>query len=1034
MRLNLHQKILLGAILPSAVLLALFCLLSLVGLREEDDLARRETIRLEAERLAVTLGASLRQAELQAERVAQLAVLPLPAPLLPEQLQALLNSAPELAGLAIRYADPARTGLQFTRDDRAMPDPDWFRLAAEGTARWAPPVPDTEAVGWWLSYVVPIRDEGRFVGAARVDLNLDSLPALAGPIVGEAAGRNGDQLLMDGAGRLLLAPPPALPGRPYTDFAPAGSERAVFLAERLRQSGSASAELDWPPLGRAYVGAARVEPGGWLLLQARPGSGLLPTLGVGYWLPAALLGIAMLLMLAVWYRLTRRYTRPLSQLARGVERLAQGEPLPPSGYREDDELGRLVAGIERLVQDLRLRDRNAHSRTRDLADRVREQHVLYRVADILGWVDADFAEMLRRVTLMLPEAWAQADGVCARVNLGSHRCVTEGFREGERGLFAPIDADGSTVGGVWVFALEPEVQLEASHQELLEGVAQQLGLAYRRERAQSQLEEMNHQLEQHVEARTQALRQAERLLRDITNSLPGAVYQIHRPDARPSSLRFVSAGVEELFGVSREQALANYETVLDRVHPDDYSGLMAAISDAVINDATFTHVYRITGPAGELRWVRSSANVFREEDGYLLNGYWIDVTGQKRMELALEQSRREADAANEAKSRFLANMSHEIRTPMNAIIGLTHLAHGHTTELKVREQLGKVEDAAQNLLGLLNDILDFSKIEAGRMGLERIPFDLWQVLERVEGLMAERAGEKGLLLRVLKPDALPRDLVGDPLRLGQVLLNLVSNAVKFTEAGEVRLELGLLDVGDEIVRVHFAVIDTGIGMDRAQMARLFSAFTQADTSTTRRFGGTGLGLTICKELVGMMGGELDAQSAPGEGSRFSFALRLPRAAPDWRSPPATAGDDSAVLTGARVLVVDDNAINLEVASEMLRQQGALVTTAGNGREALAQLALGQFDAVLMDLQMPVMDGFAATQRIREQPALHGLPVLAMTANAMSGDRERCLAAGMDDHIAKPIDPDTLRHTLGRWVQRRRAALAARQGDAQSPAR
>ena len=738
MRLNLHQKILLGAILPSAVVLTLFCLLSLLGLRQEDDHARRETIRLEAERLAVTLGASLRQAEREAAWVAQLGRLPLPPERLAASLRSLLADAGGIAAAGLRYADPARPEVRVARNGGAPPDGDtgWFHRAAGGAA-WTPPVPAGDGRGWLTSYVLPFPPGDGPVGAARIDLRLDSLPALA---VSAASSDATHLLLIDASGRVLHGPRSALAGRPYTDFAPAGSARAAFIAERLRQSGSAGVVLDWPPLGRSYVGAARVVPGDWLLLQARPASQLLPALGAGHWLLAGLLVLAMLLLVAFWYRLVRRYTRPLGQLAHGVERLAQGEPLPPADYREEDELGRLAAGIDRLVQDLHQRDRSAQARQRDLADRVREQHVLYRVADILGWVDADFAEMLRRVTLLLPEAWAQADGVCARVNLGSHRCVTEGFRESERGLFAPIDADGTTVGGVWIFALEAGIQREASHQELLEGVAQQLGLAYRRERAQSQLEEMNHALERHVEARTQALRQAERLLRDITNSLPGAVYQIHRPDARPSSLRFVSAGVEELFGVSREQALANFDAVLDRVHPDDYSGLMAAVSDAVINDATFTHVYRITAPGGELRWVRSSANVFREDDGYLLNGYWIDVTGQKRMELALEQSRREADAANVAKGRFLANMSHEIRTPMNAIIGLTHLAHGHTTEPKVREQLGKVEDAAQNLLGLLNDILDFSKIEAGRMGLERIPFDLWQVLDRVEGLMADIRG------------------------------------------------------------------------------------------------------------------------------------------------------------------------------------------------------------------------------------------------------------------------------------------------------
>ncbi|MDP3858119.1 MAG: ATP-binding protein [Stagnimonas sp.] len=1026
MRLNLHQKIVLGAILPAALVLGLFALIGLSGLKYNERQSEQSAAGLETHRLAIDLGARLQLAADAARRTAQLAGLQtgLTEPQLRRWLRGVLDGNPELAGAGLRYQAASGSDLYLSQADPGVgaasapplqgAAPEWFRLAQQQGAVWTPPYYRESAEAWMVSYTVPFLVEGRFGGAAVVDLRLDALQALVSG--GGAAGD--DWLVLDGAGRILYSRQGARLGRPYTDFAPVGTERARLLSGLLRQPRATATEMDWPGLGPAFVSSARIEPTGWLLLFGRASAGLEPRLAIWRWRTLALVLLTALTVLAVWYRLVRRYSAPLGELARSVQQLGQGGAPTPVAYRGDDELGQLVQGFERLSEDLRGRDQSMQLRQRDLADRVREQRVLYRIADVLGWVDADFAEMLQRVTSLLPEAWAQADAVCARLDLDQHRCVTEPFRETERGLFAPIEADGVTVGGVWIFALEPGVPLEASHQELIEGVAQQLGLAFRRERAQSQLEFMNHELEQHVEVRTEALRQAERLLRDITNSMPGAVYQIHRPDSRPSSLRFVSAGVEPLFGVSREQALANFQTILDRVHPEDYSGLMAAISDSIINDRVHTHVYRITSASGELRWVRSSANAFRQDDGYLLNGYWIDVTDQKRLELALEQSRREADAANEAKSRFLANMSHEIRTPMNAIIGLTHLAHGHTTEPKVREQLGKVEDAAQNLLGLLNDILDFSKIEAGRMSLEHIPFDLWLVLDRVEGLMAERAADKGLRFRVHKPDTLTRDLVGDPLRLSQVLLNLISNAIKFTEAGEVCLELSQSEAGEQEVQLSFAVVDTGIGMDRNQLGRLFSAFTQADSSTTRRFGGTGLGLTICKELVGLMGGELSVQSSIGKGSRFGFELRLRRADPDWRTPPeAEIGDDTA-LVGARLLVVDDNAINLEVAGEILRQAGALVTTAGNGREALAQLALGEFDAVLMDLQMPVMDGFVTTQRIREQPRLLGLPVLAMTANAMSGDRERCLAAGMNDHIPKPIDPEELRHTLARWLRRR----------------
>jgi signal transduction histidine kinase/HAMP domain-containing protein/ActR/RegA family two-component response regulator len=930
-----------------------------------------------------------------------------------------------LQGLGLRYAADGHGLYRRRQGGTAVgaPEPasaEWFELvAAAGRPLWTPPylaAPLGTPV-WMLAYAVPFYRGGVFAGAVRAELRLDQLPQLLSQ---PAPAAGGDWLLLDAAGRILYTRQPSRLGRPYTDFAPAGSASAGLIAEQLNLASAAETDASWPGLGAAFVGAAPVAPTGWYLFHARSQREVANRTRARQALLAGLVLLAVLAASAALYRVARRYTRPLQELSLAVRKVGQGGTPPAVNYRSDDELGSLVLSIGRLIEDLRARDSSVAARQRDLADRIREQHVLYRVADLLGWVDVDFAEMLRRVTLLLPEAWAQVEQVCARVDLDSHRCVSEPFRETERGLFAPIHSDGATVGGVWVFALDAEAPLEASHQQLLEGVAQQLGLAFRRERAQSQLEALNHQLEQRVEARTEALRQAERLLRDITNSMPGAVYQIFRPQRKPMSLRFVSAGVEKVFGVPREQALANFETVLDRVYPEDYSALMASISDAVLNGSEHTHVFRVSF-GDQLRWLRSSANIFQEEGGAaLLNGYWIDVTDQKQLELALEQSRREADAANEAKSRFLANMSHEIRTPMNAIIGLTHLAHGQTAEPRVREQLSKVEGAAQSLLGLLNDILDFSKIEAGRMSLEHIPFDLWSVLERVEGLMAERASSKGLRLKLERPETLPRDLIGDPLRLGQVLLNLISNAIKFTETGEVRVQVELQGQDAGGVRLRFAVYDTGIGIQPAQMARLFRAFTQADSSTTRRFGGTGLGLTISKELVNLMGGELGAESEPGKGSCFSFALQLQRADPDWRSPPQAPVDSKTALQGARLLVVDDNVINLEVASEMLRQAGALVGTAGNGREALAQLALGQFDAVLMDLQMPVMDGYTATRRIREQPQFHDLPVLAMTANAMSGDRESCLAAGMNDHIPKPIDPEVLLRTVARWLRVKRA--------------
>ncbi|MES2684768.1 MAG: ATP-binding protein, partial [Pseudomonadota bacterium] len=366
------------------------------------------------------------------------------------------------------------------------------------------------------------------------------------------------------------------------------------------------------------------------------------------------------------------------------------------------------------------------------------------------------------------------------------------------------------------------------------------------------------------------------------------------------------------------------------------------------------------------------------------------------------------------------NMSHEIRTPMNAIIGLTHLAVTQIQEPKLHSQLSKVEDSAKALLGLLNDILDFSKIEAGRMTVERIPFDLWDVLDRVQGLISDRASEKSLMFNVWRVPHLPRDLMGDPLRLHQVLLNLVSNAVKFTNSGSVTLNCTVVEASDTHASLRFEVQDTGIGIDPIQMTRLFSAFTQADNSTTRRFGGTGLGLTICKELVALMGGRLTVDSTHGSGSTFTVLLDFDCADPAWRQLHLPDDDLSQgdPLVGAKVLLVDDNFINLEVAGELLRQSQVEVTTATNGREALEKIMASDYDAVLMDLQMPEMDGLTATRQLRLDPLYANLPVIAMTANAMTGDRERCIAAGMNDHIPKPIDPVEMRTTLARWLRRR----------------
>jgi response regulator RpfG family c-di-GMP phosphodiesterase/signal transduction histidine kinase len=389
-----------------------------------------------------------------------------------------------------------------------------------------------------------------------------------------------------------------------------------------------------------------------------------------------------------------------------------------------------------------------------------------------------------------------------------------------------------------------------------------------------------------------------------------------------------------------------------------------------------------------------------------------------------------AEQASQAKAEFLANMSHEIRTPMNAIIGMSHLALKADPSPRQRETLGKILNSSEHLLGILNDVLDLSKIEAGKVELEQVDFRLATVLGTVRDLIAHKAAAKGLDLAFQVDPGVPATLVGDPLRLGQVLINYVNNAVKFTGHGGIRVSVALLEDTRDDVQLHFAVRDSGIGLTEAEQARLFQSFHQADASTTRKHGGTGLGLAICKDLAGLMGGEVGVESQPGHGSTFWFRVRLPKSGLLAEAAPAV---EAAALPGhGRVLVVEDNEINQEIAVELLKDAGYDVDVAENGAVAVRMVGERSYGLVLMDVQMPVMDGLAATAEIRRMPGLAGLPILALTAGALKSDRERCLAAGMNGHIAKPIDPQVLRAEVARWVNPGPTAVVQAQPTAALP--
>ncbi|WP_448700144.1 ATP-binding protein [Mucilaginibacter sp. AW1-3] len=480
-----------------------------------------------------------------------------------------------------------------------------------------------------------------------------------------------------------------------------------------------------------------------------------------------------------------------------------------------------------------------------------------------------------------------------------------------------------------------------------------------------------------------------------------------------------SAEAFRIFGLEPDTDGPPTDLFYQMIHPDDKEMYKTRVKEAVNQQTPASFDLRIVLPSGKVKFIRAIGRPFVNEAGKVtkLYGAIQDIDDHKRSEAELIKAKELAEQAAIAKSQFLSTMSHEIRTPMNAVIGFTHLLLQHEPRPDQQEYLNILKFSSENLLVLINDILDFNKIEAGKIEFESVDFNLSRLIDNIRLAQAQRAQEKNIKLKLMMDEDLPNAVIGDPIRLGQILTNLISNAVKFTQEGKVVITASLAERQKDHTIIDFEVEDTGIGIAPDKLDHIFESFTQASSDTTRKFGGSGLGLTISKRLLELQGSHIKVKSELGKGSVFSFSMKFKNSTKQL-APVLEDIQDIKSLRGTRILIAEDNQINVLLAKQFMKQWDVDCDVAENGIIAYQLIQTNNYDLVLMDLQMPEMDGYETTQKVRQlpDPKYAELPIIALTASAMLDIKDKAFESGMNDYVSKPFNPDDLYRKIATYAR------------------